>query len=381
LAVILIGYNTILGQTTDGQPIRLLDDNILNGTVILILVTSIIASFATEKAAKKIMVESSDNNEELLTSSEITNERILLPISSTDHLERLLEFSIFIKDKKSTLPISILRVVSNNQEAEVNILKARTKLNEFIKQGSAMDTKVEIITTIEHNMASGVARVSRETMSDLLVLEWPEKRGLLEMLIGNKIENILNITDKTTFIGGFSRPLANHKRMVIIAPPLVEHENGFEEWVTKISQLAQELSVKIVFYGTKACEEHLVKVCEQRKIATKIFTFIPFEQNAWDDFFLISRDIKAEDLLVLISARRGDLSYFNFLEHLPTKLETYFPENNRMIVYPKQFEHDHKMDRFDDMNAEPIHKSLETIHKLQKGLGNIFGGQSGKAEK
>lgn len=42
LAVILVGFNA-----------GVLDENILNGTVILILITCIIASFATEKASKK----------------------------------------------------------------------------------------------------------------------------------------------------------------------------------------------------------------------------------------------------------------------------------------------------------------------------------------
>lgn len=49
LAAVLIGYNIIIGYTSDGLPVRLLNENILNGTVVMILVTCTIASFATQR--------------------------------------------------------------------------------------------------------------------------------------------------------------------------------------------------------------------------------------------------------------------------------------------------------------------------------------------
>ena len=56
LAIIIVGYNTIIGTLPNGDPIRLLDENILNATVILILVTCMFASFATENAGRKIQI-------------------------------------------------------------------------------------------------------------------------------------------------------------------------------------------------------------------------------------------------------------------------------------------------------------------------------------
>src|SRR5690606_20236246 len=52
LAAVLVGYNIVLGETANGEPIRLLNDSVLNGTIIMILVTCTIASFATQKGAK-----------------------------------------------------------------------------------------------------------------------------------------------------------------------------------------------------------------------------------------------------------------------------------------------------------------------------------------
>ncbi len=189
LAVILVGYKE-----------KILDENILNGTIILILITCIVASFATERAAKKIIVQTDDDVSDLMRVNGFDNEHILLPIANIDRIEKLLEFTIFIKDKKSVNPISILSVVSNNDEAEVNILKTRNKLEEFVRQASASETKVNVITTIDHNPASGIARISREIMADIILLGWPRKVGLIDRLAFNLFCSIASRTSIASFL-------------------------------------------------------------------------------------------------------------------------------------------------------------------------------------
>jgi Kef-type K+ transport system membrane component KefB len=54
LAAVLVGYNTITGQTSNGEPIRLLNESILNGTIVMILITCTIATFSAQKGGKNI---------------------------------------------------------------------------------------------------------------------------------------------------------------------------------------------------------------------------------------------------------------------------------------------------------------------------------------
>src|SRR5690554_3622569 len=270
LAVILVGYKA-----------GILDDNILNGTIILILITCIVASFATEKAAKKIVIESEDDTEGLVKSNGAHSEHILLPIANVSNIEKLLEFAIFIKDKKSANPVSILSVVSNNTEAEINILKAKNKLEEAVKQASASETKVNVITTIDHNPASGIARISREIMADIIVLGWPQRTGFFDKIIGEKVEGILSNTDKTTFVCHLEKPLVLHKRIVIVAPPLTEHENGFDLWLSKTAKFAQELSVPILLYCNEATEKAVEKYLKTTR-QTSVISIKSFSD--WEDF-------------------------------------------------------------------------------------------------
>ncbi|MES2240527.1 MAG: cation:proton antiporter [Bacteroidota bacterium] len=358
LAVILVGYKA-----------NILDENILNGTIILILITCVIASFITEKAAKQIVIESEDDKTDLGFINRLTDEHILLPIANIKKIEKLLEFSVLIKDKKSPNPISILSVVSNDEEAERNIIKTRNKLEEFVKQGSATETKVNAITTIDHNITSGVARISREIMANIIILGWPVRSNLLDKLIGDKTESILGNTDKTVFICDLVKPLILHKRIIIAAPPLAEHENGFDLWIIKISKLAQELSIPVLLHSNqatkKAVEKFLVDVKLNMKITVNLF-------DDWDDFLVLARKINEDDLFVLVSARKGSASYINLLEKLPSKLGKHFQFNSKLVIYPQQFDNSYITQRYEDISSQPLNKGIETIQKLGKDIGNIF---------
>lgn len=358
LAVILVGYKA-----------DILDDNILNGTIILILITCIIASFATEKAAKQIVIDTEDDSSDLVSANGIHNEHILLPIANVESIEKLLDFSIFIKDPKSANPVSILSVVSNNQEAEMNMLKARNKLEDFVRQAAASETKVNVITTIDYNIASGISRISREIIADIIILGWPRHLGLIDKLIGEKVNGIINNSDKTTFICHFEKQLILHKKIIIAAPPLTERENGFEQWVLKISKLAQELSISIEIH----CND-LSKISFKRFIRkAKINADIKFFQfDSWEDFLILSRSINQDDLIILIAARKGSASFFNILETLPSKLEKHFKRNSRIVIYPQQFNQNFGNERYDDISSEPLNKGIATFQKLSKGIGNIF---------
>lgn len=358
LAVILVGYKA-----------NILDENILNGTIILILVTCVIASFVTEKAAKRIVVESEDDNTDLVAANSLNVEHILLPIANSKKIEKLLEFSVLIKDKKSPNPISILSVVSNDEEAELNIVKTRNKLEEFVKQGSATETKVNAITTIDHNITSGVTRISREIMANIIILGWPSRIGLFDKIIGDKTGSLLENTDKTVFVCDLVKPLVLHKRIFVVAPPLAEHENGFNLWIVKISKLAQELSIPLFLNCNEATKKGVDKFLAEMKLTINI-TITIFDD--WDDFLVLARKIDEDDLFVLVSARKGSASYMNLLEKLPSKLDKHFPSNSKFVIYPQQFDNSYITQRYEDISSEPLNIGIETIQKLGKDIGKIF---------
>lgn len=321
LAVIIVGYNA-----------GIIDENILNGTIILILVTSIVATLATENAARKILREELKSDKgEIKNSSEFKNESILLPIANIVNFDKLLEFAILIKDRASELPISILSVVPNNEEAETNIVQAKSKLQEFVKQASASETKVDILTTIDQNVALGIDRISKVVFADLIILGWPTEKGLVNKFIGKKMQRIIKTINKTAFVSHFSRPLATHKRLFLIVPSLAHQEPGFGLWLKKIEILSKELSLSIVLNSDETTGMAIKEEMKRLKLEIPV-SFELFED--WHNFSSLNKYVRPEDIVVFVSARKGAVSFQNVLPTIPAKLEKFFLDKSRLIIYP-----------------------------------------------
>jgi Kef-type K+ transport system membrane component KefB/nucleotide-binding universal stress UspA family protein len=318
LAIILVGYRA-----------GILDEYILNGTIILILLTCIIASVYTQRAGRKIAM--SEENAPLSPSSmgHFAEEKILVPIANPTNIGYHVQLALLLKDKKSVNPISLLGVVPNNKEAEKNIVNFRKKLQEFVSTAQAAEVNVDIITTIDHNPADGITRIARETMTDLVILGWPGKAGLWDKLLGERIEQIIRYVDKNLWVCHVEQRLINHKRIVVISPPQAEKEEGFAMWVNKISKLSTELSIPVLHYGHPDTQKI---IASQKKMGN--FISHPFED--WDNPLSCADQIKKDDLIILISAHSGYISHIPILESLPGRLESKFPNFSRIVVYPKQ---------------------------------------------
>ena len=318
LAVIIVGYRA-----------GIIDEYILNGTIILILITCIVASIYTQKSARKIAL--SEENAPLTPSSmgEFAQEKILVPIANPSHIGYHVELALLLKDKKSVNPISLLGVVPNNKEAEKNIVSFRKKLQEFVASAKAAEVNVDIITTIDHNPADGIVRIARETMSDIVIMGWPGKAGLLDKLLGEKVDLVVKNMDKNLFVCHVEQNLITHKRIVVISPPSAEKEEGFGMWVDKVVKLSSELSIPVLHLGHPETQQ----VMAGYKKAGN-FMYQPFTD--WDNPLSCGDLIRKDDMVILISAHVGYISHLPIMESLPSRLENRFPHHSRIVVYPKQ---------------------------------------------
>ncbi len=321
LAVILVGFEK-----------GIVSESILNGTVILILITCIVSSFVTEKAAKQMVIEDEKKTAENDNGSKVNSEHILLPIANIVNFDKLLEFAILIKDKSSKNPINVLSVVPNDEAAEQNVSRAKEKLEIFVKQGSAVEIDVKIIAAIDHSIANGISRISKEIVADMIILGWPTSSGFLDKFIGGKMKKIIKSFNKTIFVCHITNPWATHKRLFMAVPPHAEKMAGFEHWLKKSIRLSQELSIPILVNCNEELKNHIQKAVKKLNMKAPI-SFETFDD--WDDFLFLEKEVHNDDIMMVISARKNTHSYHNALDNLPMKLEKYFHENSKIIVYPQ----------------------------------------------
>lgn len=358
LAVILVGFKA-----------KILDENILNGTIILILITCIVASFATEKAAKKIAICEEEISPEDTGKDQILDEHILIPLAKTSAAASLLDFAVLIKDKKSSNPITLLTIVPNNSQAEKNILKYRKAVDKFVVQASASEVKINTIARIDHNPASGIARTSKEIMSGIVIVGWPRKTGFIDKIFGENVDSIINNVDKSLFICRFQKNFIEEKRLVFVCPPFSERGAGFYVLLQKICRLSQELSIPIVVYAEYKTHQTIQQIAVNLKLNAKLgFKNV----SDWEDFESISDEMKPTDLVVFNLSRKGSVSYQSIFDKLPQKFEKSFNDNNVILVYPQDDRKESAMDAYEDFTASPLAKGIEAIEQIGRGLGSIL---------
>jgi hypothetical protein len=356
LAVILVGFQT-----------GIIDENALNGTILLILVTCLTASLVTENASKRILT--SEKEEPAIEYPVRDSEHIMIPIANLNNMETLLEFAVYVRNKKSTNPITILSVVPNDEEAEKNLLRAKKNLQALVKMAAANETKVKIIATIDHNIAGGIIRASREEMTDTIMIGWPRKTGLIERFIETKTASIISRTSKAVYICHFEYPLVGHSQIVIVCPPLAELEPGFEIWLPKINTLSKELSLNVLCYCNLATREAIHDYFRHRKHKSG-FHFA--DEYDLPDLNLLQRMVGPQDMLFYVAARRTSVSYDNCMENIQERLEKQFSGNSKIVIYPRTHHIDSKFSEYGDINPEPLNQGFERVQKIGKDLGNLL---------
>ncbi|NTU53804.1 MAG: cation:proton antiporter [Chlorobiaceae bacterium] len=327
IAIILVGYQA-----------HILDLNILNGTIILILVTCIVASLVTEAAAKQLVLEESDKLPDEESEQGSSTEQILMPIADGKPSERVLELAVIIRDKRSANPLTLLTVVPNNREAELNVRKARKDLESAVNFAASFDVRLNILATIDYNISSGIGRTAKELQSDLIIFGWPHRQGFIDRMINDATESIVGRTSKTTLICHFTRPLAMHRRIVTVCPPLAEKEKGFSQWLGKLNRLAQELSIPLLFHCDRKSRLAILETLKKVPTGASLLfeSFRSFDD--WENLSKQHRHFREDDLFVFISARKDSIAYRPFFDLYPNRLEKHLADISKIILYPAQFD-------------------------------------------
>ncbi|MGL4805866.1 MAG: cation:proton antiporter, partial [Bacteroidales bacterium] len=111
LAAVLVGYNVILGTAPDGTPIRLLDESVLNGTIVMIFITCTIASISAQRGAHKLSMQEGLNENK----KEKEGQNILIPLSNPLHTDELFLFGNSICAKDGLGNISVTNIIDNQE--------------------------------------------------------------------------------------------------------------------------------------------------------------------------------------------------------------------------------------------------------------------------
>lgn len=331
LAIVMVGYNIILGETDSGEPIRLLNESVLNGSILLILVSCTISSFVTQKTAQKLV---KDENQSTITEPQPNSENILLAVNHLSTIEPMTNLALILKSKNNKENLFALNIINEekNDSSKKNAEKLLHKVQEI---GAAADVKITPLTRYDADVIKGVNNEIKEyEITDLMIGVDPEK-GFSPSFTYNLYSGYLTTPTANVLVYYSAQPISTIQKYIVVLPKNAHLEPGFFHSLLKVWNIARNSSTKIEFYGS----EDTIKVIENIRNKVNIeASFIIF--NNWSEMKKIFEKMKENDAFILFMAKRDMISYLPQMQRVPDYLDENFKERNYLLIFPHRAEGD-----------------------------------------
>lgn len=325
LAAVLVGYDIILPS---GE--RLLNEDVLNGTILLILVTCIVSSFITEHAAKRIAMSDADVDEE---KKGMEKECFLIPVANPETLERLMSLGLVLRDERLQDNLVALSVINDNNDSVKQEMRSKRNLERAAQIAASTNVKLQTVSRFDLNITTGILHTAKEYEATGIIIGLHYKASIVDSFFGNLTENLLKNTYLQVMVVRFLIPVNTLRRIIVAVPPKSEFEHGFTKWITYMCRMSSQLGCRVQFYASPRTLGYIRGFIQKKYKDTRA---VYSELDNWDDLLLLTGQVNYDHLLVIVSARRGSISYDSSFERLPTQVSKYFNNNSIMLLYPEQ---------------------------------------------
>ena len=331
LAMIMVGTQL---EVAPGQ--YLIGDDIINGVVLVILVSCIISSLVTDRAAREIALADTSTP----TGSEDTNKKVIVALNNPETVETLIDTAIMMRSPKSKKEMVALQVCLDNEHVEQQLKLGKQNLERAAKAAAAADVHLATYNRVGVNVVGSIVHSMKEFEASELLLGLHHKRRMGDSYLGTVATELLNRTNRQVIIVNYLMPVNVMHRIIVAVPEWAEKEVGFYQWVEQVSSMGEQLGCRIDFHAHTDTIPLLQSYIGANHPSTRTsYTAL----DDWNDLLIVTQHLSYDHLFVLVSARRGGISWQPSFDNLPTQLVRHFSNNSLMIIYPEQFGQAHEL--------------------------------------
>ena len=325
IAIVMVGMKL---QVANG--IYLMNDDMLNGVVMMILFTCIIGSLITEQASRQIVLKDIPTAE---TSQNGDDEKILLPVKYPETAETLLSLALLIRNQKLNRGLVGLNVVFDDDKRLKGQQRGKALLDRLERMASAADVRMQTQVRIATNIANGIKHAFKEFNASEIIMGMHIHKEISKKFWGEFIQSLFNGLNRQIIIIRCPHPLNTIRRIQVAVPSRAEFEPGFHRWLERITRLAENLECRIEFHAKQETLSLIRQFTNSKHPKTRCAYTV---MQHWNELPKLATTIKEDHLFVVITARKGTVSYKLALERLPDELTNHFSGKNLMIIYPDQ---------------------------------------------
>lgn len=356
LASVMVGYNIILFENEAGEPVRLLNEHVLNGSILLILVSCTISSFVSMASAQRI---ADSDKEETVAGTSHENEKILLALNHENTVEKIVNLGLLIKTQTNKDSLFAVNII-NEDKSESSSKNAEKLLGEAVNMAAGADVKLNPITRHDNDVVLGISNVVKEQNITDLIIGLEEEKGFSSSFTYNLYNGYLRNKEINVIIYHAVQPVATIKKYAVLIPANAEHEPGFFHSLLRVWNIGKNSGAKMSFYANDKTTEILKSIIKKANIEA-VFNTV----TTWQEAQETACNLQQDEGLIILMADRGMPSYFSQMQQVPEILNKNLNNNNYILIYPFS-----KIDK--TVTEKRAVSNLDDFADIGKIIGKIF---------
>ena len=348
IAMVMVGRQL---ETAPGR--YLFGDEVLNGIVIMILFTCVISTVITERAAQRLRLQ---EKEEPQLKKDIDDEKILIPVKYPEYADNLVTMATMMRNPRSKRDLVALNVVYDDVNMRHNQAEGQQLLDHLRHLASASDVPITTQVRIAANIANGIKHAFKEFQASEILMGLHFHKEVSRGFWGEFTRSLYNGLSRQIIITRIMQPLNTIRRIQVAVPSRAEFEPGFYRWLERLARMAGNLECRVVFHGRQDTLQ-LVKEFIRNRFPSVRAEYEELEH--WNELPELATRVREDHLFVIVTARKGTISYKSAMERLPDEVNKCFKGKTLMIIFPDQYGN-----RMDDMTfAQPQHTEERSAYE------------------
>ena len=349
IAMVMVGMETEIAPG-----VSMVNDDILNGVVMMILFTCVISTIITEQSAQRIVLRDKDIVPD--NGGRNDDEKFLIPVKYPEYANNLINLGILMRNTKLNRGLVALNVVYDDEHMRVNQEKGQRLLEQVTLYAAGSDVRMQTQVRIAANIANGIKHAFKEFRASEIIIGMHTHKEVSPKFWGEFHQSLFNGLSRQIIMARIMQPLNTVRRIQVCVPSRAQFEAGFYRWLERLSRLADNLECRINFHGRKDTLELIAEYAHNRHPNMRAeYT----EMLHWNELPKLAGTIAKDHIFVVVTARKGTISYKNAMDRLPDELTRYYSGTSMMIIFPDQFG-----DAMDKMTfSQPQHTEEESAYE------------------
>lgn len=348
IAMVMVGRRL---EVAPGQ--YLFGDEVLNGIVIMILFTCVISTVITERAAQRLRLQEKEDQNMM---KNLDDEKILIPVKYPEYSDNLITMATLMRNPRLKRELVALNVVYDDVNMRHNQAEGQRLLDHLCHLASASDVPMVTQVRVAANIANGIKHAFKEFQASEILMGLHFHKEINRSFWGEFTRSLYNGLSRQIIVTRILQPLNTIRRIQVAIPSRAEFEPGFYRWLERLARMAGNLECRIAFHGRNETLQLVNEFIRNRFPSVRAEYE---EMEHWKELPTLGSQVREDHLFVIVTARKGTISYKTAMERLPEELNKFIKGKTIMIIFPDQYGSE-----MDDMTfAQPQHTEERSAYE------------------